>query len=113
MQEQESEVTDIKIDMKSRREHAPDSTGFDEEPIGVADVSCLKHDIETELKFLSAQPWKDGPFVYLNLPESEPWETLKRSVGKYDEGMCKGWREDLDTMLVFVRRSSMQIAFHC
>jgi len=32
---------------------------------------------------------------------------MKKGVDKYDEEMCRGWKEDLDTLLVFVRHVSV------
>ncbi|EEB98064.1 hypothetical protein MPER_02494, partial [Moniliophthora perniciosa FA553] len=31
----------------------------------------------------------------------ESWKILTTEVGKYDEGMVKSWKEDIDTLLVF------------
>ena len=31
---------------------------------------------------------------------------MKKGVDKYDEEMCRVWKDDLDTMLVFVRSYS-------
>jgi hypothetical protein len=33
----------------------------------------------------------------------EPWEELMKEVKKYDKEEVEGWREDIDTLLVFVR----------
>lgn len=30
------------------------------------------------------------------------WENVMKRLDVYDEDMCKGWREDIDTLLVFV-----------
>jgi len=32
----------------------------------------------------------------------DSWATLKTRIDKYDNGICKGWREELDTILTFV-----------
>ncbi|KAL0579708.1 hypothetical protein V5O48_002272 [Marasmius crinis-equi] len=39
-------------------------------------------------------------------PTTEPdvdrsWDEMMRRVRKYDEDLCKGWKEDIDTLLVF------------
>jgi len=35
--------------------------------------------------------------------EGNAWERCKRAIDKHDDDLCRGWREDVDTMLVFVR----------
>jgi len=55
---------------------------------------------------LQMQSWKPGqPYVhYLDTPKEDPWLTLKRGVDQYDDAqMCKAWKDDLETMLIFVR----------
>ena len=49
--------------------------------------------------------WTDGsPYLYYLDPcKSDPWVKLKSRIDKYDAETCKGWTDDLDTMLVFVR----------
>ncbi len=34
----------------------------------------------------------------------DPWETGVNQIEKYDNELCKGWKEHIDTLLVFVRR---------
>jgi len=43
------------------------------------------------------------PYLFLQPVEGDPWERMKFGVDKYDDELCKGWKDDLDTMLVFVR----------
>jgi len=45
---------------------------------------------------------KGHPYVHMKPIYGGPWELLKKSIDKYDDEMCKGWKDDLDTMLVFV-----------
>ena len=33
----------------------------------------------------------------------EAWEKLIKETNKYDDDMVKNWKEDIDTLLVFVR----------
>ena len=35
--------------------------------------------------------------------EEESWQECARLVEKYDAEMCKGYREEIDTLMVFVR----------
>jgi len=52
--------------------------------------------------------WTKGlPYGYGDLGNGATWETMKKGVDKYDEEMCRGWKEDLDTLLVFVRHVSV------
>ncbi|ESK81454.1 hypothetical protein Moror_15812 [Moniliophthora roreri MCA 2997] len=34
---------------------------------------------------------------------TESWERMLKEVSRHDEDMVKGWRDDIDTLLVFVR----------
>ncbi|KAI3611709.1 hypothetical protein WG66_007833 [Moniliophthora roreri] len=39
----------------------------------------------------------------------ESWQRLLKEVGRYDDNMVKDWKEDIDTLLVFVRVVPMAI----
>jgi hypothetical protein len=41
--------------------------------------------------------------------KGDPWEESFKLVQKFDEEMCRGWREEIDTLLVFVRLPTMII----
>ncbi|KAF8182032.1 hypothetical protein BJ912DRAFT_881960 [Pholiota molesta] len=48
------------------------------------------------------QPWFTGDPCRFPLPnEDDPWDQCFKSVMKFDEEMCRGWREEVDTLLVF------------
>ena len=47
----------------------------------------------------------DHPYTFLEPVDGDPWERMKIGVDKYNGELCKGWKDDLDTILVFVRRS--------
>jgi len=46
---------------------------------------------------------KGQPYVFLEPFEGGHWATMQKGVNKHDDELCKGWKDDLDTMLVFVR----------
>ncbi|KAL0062155.1 hypothetical protein AAF712_010997 [Marasmius tenuissimus] len=46
--------------------------------------------------------WADGgPYFCSPRVKGDPWEPIMKIVDKYDDEMAKGWREDIDTLLVF------------
>lgn len=50
------------------------------------------------------KPWRSGDPHYHKVPrKGDPWEECFKLVQKFDEEMCRGWREEIDTLLVFVR----------
>jgi len=47
--------------------------------------------------------WKaEHPYIYLDPSRGDSWATLRQGIQKHDDERCKGWREDLETLLVFV-----------
>ena len=47
--------------------------------------------------------WTKGhPYVYMKPIQDDPWITVKTGMDKYDDGMCKAWNGELDTLLTFV-----------
>lgn len=47
--------------------------------------------------------WTEGTSIKNAEPfNGEPFEDLKQALDKHDDELCKGWREELDSMLVFV-----------
>ncbi|KAL0574618.1 hypothetical protein V5O48_007344 [Marasmius crinis-equi] len=47
-------------------------------------------------------PWTDGgPYFSSPQVKGDPWEAIIKTVDKVDDEMAKGWREDIDTLLVF------------
>ncbi|KAF9467419.1 hypothetical protein BDZ94DRAFT_1249333, partial [Collybia nuda] len=48
------------------------------------------------------KPWKPGEAYRTQVPESQTtMEDWVRAMEASDEGMCKGWREQIDTLIVF------------
>ncbi|TEB34327.1 hypothetical protein FA13DRAFT_1729840 [Coprinellus micaceus] len=46
--------------------------------------------------------WQSGDPHHFPIPHKEDhWEGCFKQVQKYDEEMCRGWREEVDTLLVF------------
>ncbi|KAL0566765.1 hypothetical protein V5O48_015238 [Marasmius crinis-equi] len=46
--------------------------------------------------------WKDGdPYRFAPKRRGDPWEECLKRVDNYDDEMCRGWKEDIDTLLVF------------
>ncbi|KAF5366317.1 hypothetical protein D9758_005712 [Tetrapyrgos nigripes] len=56
-----------------------------------------QHDSSYELPRI----WKDGAYKCAPSRHGDPWEECMKRVNKFDEEMCKGWRDDIDTLLVF------------
>ncbi|KAJ3507208.1 hypothetical protein NMY22_g16999 [Coprinellus aureogranulatus] len=47
--------------------------------------------------------WQSGDPHHFSVPrKGDPWEESFKQVQKFDEEMCRGWREEIDTLLVFV-----------
>lgn len=44
-----------------------------------------------------------GPYLTGPAPRGDPWDNCLQAVEKYDNDACKSWREEIDTLLVFVR----------
>jgi hypothetical protein len=38
--------------------------------------------------------------------DQDPWEGCFKKVRKIDDEMCRGWREEIDTLLIFVSAST-------
>lgn len=52
---------------------------------------------------LTAQRWSIKDAYRTRLPkDGDPWEACFKKVQKLDDEMCRGWREEIDTMLIFV-----------
>lgn len=53
------------------------------------------------------------PFVHLkNVGSGDPWKIISDAMDTHDKTMFDGLREDLDTLLVFVRTSSLFIELY-
>ena len=52
---------------------------------------------------ITIQVWK--AFVDEHRPEEaeQSWETCSRAIKEYDNHMVRNWKEEIDTLLVFVR----------
>jgi len=52
---------------------------------------------------ITIQIWKE--FVDERRPEEaeQSWETCSRAIREYDNHMVRNWKEEIDTLLVFVR----------
>ncbi|KAF9467949.1 hypothetical protein BDZ94DRAFT_1210492 [Collybia nuda] len=56
----------------------------------------------TEDQTTTFKPWRSGDPHYYDVPrKGDPWEEAFKLVQKFDEEMCRGWREEIDTLLVF------------
>jgi hypothetical protein len=44
-----------------------------------------------------------GPYKYAPTSVGDNWQKCLAAVEKYDNDMCTSWKEDIDTLLVFVR----------
>ncbi|KAF5360153.1 hypothetical protein D9758_011349 [Tetrapyrgos nigripes] len=50
----------------------------------------------------STRLWKEGdPYRYAPKRRGDPWEQCMKRVDNYDDEMSRGWKEDIDTLLVF------------
>ncbi|KAF5360160.1 hypothetical protein D9758_011365 [Tetrapyrgos nigripes] len=50
----------------------------------------------------STRLWKEGePYRFAPKRRGDPWEYCMKRVDNYDDEMCRGWNEDIDTLLVF------------
>ncbi|CAA7267208.1 unnamed protein product [Cyclocybe aegerita] len=48
------------------------------------------------------KPWLTGDPYHHYIPKKEdPWQECFKLVLKFDDEMCRGWREEIDTLLVF------------
>ncbi|KAK7032085.1 hypothetical protein VNI00_013455 [Paramarasmius palmivorus] len=46
--------------------------------------------------------WTEGePYRFAPKRRGDPWEECLKRVDNYDDEMCRGWKEDIDTLLVF------------
>lgn len=45
----------------------------------------------------------EGPYLTGPQSKGDHWEQCLNAVEKYDNDECKSWREEIDTLLVFVR----------
>jgi hypothetical protein len=51
-----------------------------------------------------------GPYKFA--PEvGDNWEKCLKAVEKYDNDMCTSWKEEIDTLLVFVRPFLLSFSF--
>ncbi|KAF8830629.1 hypothetical protein HHX47_DHR2001013 [Lentinula edodes] len=52
---------------------------------------------------LTSRLWADGDQYRYAVPPrtGDHWERIMKRIDLYDEDICKGWREDIDTLLVF------------
>ncbi|KAJ3935999.1 MAG: hypothetical protein NXY57DRAFT_957693 [Lentinula lateritia] len=49
-----------------------------------------------------ARLWQEGdPYRFSPKRRGDPWEESMKRVDLYDDEMCRGWKEDVDTLLVF------------
>lgn len=46
-----------------------------------------------------------GRYLFGPKSNGDHWQTCLEAVERYDNDKCQGWREDIDTLLVFVRYS--------
>ncbi|KAK7470176.1 hypothetical protein VKT23_001614 [Stygiomarasmius scandens] len=50
----------------------------------------------------STRLWQEGdPYRFAPKRRGDPWEQCMKRVDNYDDEMCRGWKEDIDTLLVF------------
>lgn len=49
-----------------------------------------------------SKKWQSGDPDHFTIPrKGDPWEECFKQVQRFDEEMCRGWREEIDTLLVF------------
>ncbi|KAF9261601.1 hypothetical protein L218DRAFT_930842, partial [Marasmius fiardii PR-910] len=55
--------------------------------------------------------WKEGdPYRFAPRRRGDPWEECLKRVDNYDDEMCRGWKEDTDTLLVFAGLFSVTVS---
>ncbi|KAL0063476.1 hypothetical protein AAF712_009680 [Marasmius tenuissimus] len=55
-----------------------------------------------EVGDLPPRMWKEGdPYRFAPKRRGDPWDECLKRVDRYDDEMCRGWKEDIDTLLVF------------
>jgi len=62
---------------------------------------------------ITSQVWKE--FVDERRPKEaeQSWETCSRAIREYDSHMVRNWKEEIDTLLVFVRSSRPHFSALC
>lgn len=83
-----------------QRELDPGSISVVDEVVRFAEDSGLR----LTLPF-THQPrlWQEGdPYRFSPKRRGDPWEESMKRVDQYDDEMCRAWKEDIDTLLVFV-----------
>ncbi|KAJ4471569.1 hypothetical protein J3R30DRAFT_3710141 [Lentinula aciculospora] len=71
---------------------------------GDAGVGNLQGEGDRESVFLGDVPrlWQEGdPYRFSPKRRGDPWEESMKRVDLYDDEMCRAWKEDVDTLLVF------------
>ncbi|KAJ2914557.1 hypothetical protein MD484_g5861, partial [Candolleomyces efflorescens] len=57
---------------------------------------------QDELLRDGSKKWQSGDPCHYSIPrKGDPWEECFNQVQKFDDEMCRGWREEIDTLLVF------------
>jgi len=48
--------------------------------------------------------WQSGETFRFPLsnPEENAWESIHKLVKDYDKGMCAGWRDEIEKVIIFV-----------
>jgi hypothetical protein len=55
---------------------------------------------------------KLGPYKYAPESVGDNWEKCLAAVEKYDNDMCTSWKEDIDTLLVFVSPNFLKSIYY-
>ncbi|KAF9264389.1 hypothetical protein L218DRAFT_1076597 [Marasmius fiardii PR-910] len=56
----------------------------------------------TSVDHAEKNPWKEGdPYRFSPPKKRDPWEECIKLVEKHDDETCRGWKEHIDTLLVF------------
>ena len=70
-------------------------------------------DLSELLRLSQWDGWTKGtPYNYMSCPSLGPWETMKKGVDKFDDELSRVWKDDLDTLLVFVRNTFVFAGLH-
>lgn len=60
------------------------------------------------LSLTSLENWSIKDPYRTQIPkDGDHWEACFKKVQKLDDEMCQGWRDEIDTMLIFVRSKAI------
>ncbi|KAJ2934147.1 hypothetical protein H1R20_g2900, partial [Candolleomyces eurysporus] len=88
----------------SRRYERPSVDFVIDIPELVQNVKLEPHEPISQDEILrdGSKKWQSGDPCHYSIPrKGDPWEECFNQVQKFDDEMCRGWREEIDTLLVF------------